>query len=229
MTTFSINWRLASALLIFPCMLFAQRNLTGFWQSGAAVNYSVSQHYSHNLSLGYRAYVVNNENFELDGQRLDITHFSKWDLRDNQSIALGVQYIFREALDDQLNEFRLTEQYNYSTKPMAVHFGHRLRAEQRITSALTVHRFRYRFILDFPLSGEKLNLGETFFVAGFENLLSIANTLRPQYDTRLSGQVGWKFLHGGKMFIGLEYRLEDYNSPNPQNVLFLLTSAQLRL
>nr|WP_297786263.1 DUF2490 domain-containing protein [uncultured Allomuricauda sp.] len=206
-----------------------QENLTGYWQPQFAVSYKVVGSYSHNFSVANRNYIFDDGEFTLKGRQVDMAHFSQLKIRDNQSIALGVQYRFRNNFEDKENELRLTQQYNITNKPFAVRFGHRLRSEQRITNSLTTHRFRYRFAMDFPLVGEKLDPGEPYFVGSFENLLSVAKHKDPQYDTRVSGQVGWQLNGGIKFQMGVEYRIEDYSSRLPQNVLFLLTSVQLSL
>ncbi|MEX0316257.1 MAG: DUF2490 domain-containing protein [Allomuricauda sp.] len=200
-----------------------------YWQPQLAVNYPVSKAYSHNVSLANRTYLVNMGESKFKTRQIDIAHFSKFSLQDNQSIALGVQYRFRNIFENKSNELRFTQQYNFTHRPLAVRYGHRLRTEQRITSDLTIHRFRYRFNLDFPLKGEKLDIGEPFLVIGNENLLSVSKGNSPEYDIRLNSQLGWKFDKGLKLLIGMEYRLEDYTSTSPQNVLFLLTSMQLSL
>lgn len=220
-------------LLLFLVSLFgtihAQDNLTGYWQPQFALNYDVTGTYSHNFSVANRNYIIDDSEVMLKTRQIDLAHFSKFKIKDNQSIALGVQYRFRENFDDGENELRLTQQFNVTHKPFSVRFGHRFRSEQRITEPLTVHRFRYRFAVDFPLKGEKLDVGEPCFVASLENLLSAAKGYSPQYDTRLSGQIGWQLDHGLKLLMGVEYRMEDYASGLPQNVVFLLTSAQLSL
>ncbi len=229
MTMSFIKWFLFLAFLLLMSTLKAQENLTGYWQPQIALNYKVIGSYSHNFSVANRNYIYDNEEFTLQGRQLDLAHFSKLKIRDNQSIALGLQYRFRQNFENGENELRLTQQYNITNKPNAVRFGHRLRTEQRITNSLTTHRFRYRFALDFPLVGEKLDTGEPYFVGSFENLLSVAKNNAPQYDTRLSAQVGWQLNLGIKFQMGVEYRMEDYSSGLPQNILFLLTSAQLSL
>lgn len=83
--------------------------------------------------------------------------------------------------------------------------------------------------MDFPLIGEKLDLGEPYFVGSFENLLSVAKQNSPEYDIRLVGQVGWQLDDGMKFQIGVEYRIEDYTASVPEHILFLLTSAQISL
>ncbi|MGN7512902.1 MAG: DUF2490 domain-containing protein [Allomuricauda sp.] len=225
----STKWFLLVSFLLFMFSVHSQENLTGYWQPQFAVNYQVTRGYSHNFSIANRNYIFDDEEFTLKARQLDIAHFSKWNIRDNQSIAMGIQYRFRNNFEDKGNELRLTQQYNVTTKPFAVRFGHRFRTEQRITNALTIHRFRYRFALDFPLAGEKLDPGEPYFVGSFENLLSVAKHNAPQYDARLAGQVGWQLNDSIKFQVGVEYRMEDFSSSMPQNIFLLLTNAQLTL
>nr|WP_299342726.1 DUF2490 domain-containing protein [Allomuricauda sp.] len=207
----------------------AQDNLTGFWQPQTALNYNVSQRYTHNFSIAYRSFFLEDSSFELNGRQIDVAHFSNFKIKGSQSLALGVQYRFRDVFDGGNNELRFTQQFNTTQRPLVVRYGHRIRSEQRITNIRTTHRFRYRFALDFPLQGEKLDVGEPYFVGSFENLLSVTRGRSSQYDTRLSGQIGWQFDKGFKFQMGIEYRLEDYTAIQPENVVFLLTTAQLSL
>ena len=229
MTMSSTKWLSLFGLFLLVNTMSAQENWTGYFQPQIAVNYKVVGLYSHNFSILSRNYIYKEKDFTFKGRQLDITHFSNLQIRDNQSIALGIKYRFRNIFEDRENELRFTQQYNITHKPYSVRFGHRFRVQQRITNSLTVHRFRYRFALDFPLKGEKLDLGEPYFVGGFENLLSVAKNNTPQYDLRLSGQVGWQLNGDIKFQVGMEYRMEDYSSGLPRNILFLLTSAQLSL
>lgn len=231
MTMYSTKWFLfvSLLLLLISASVKGQENLTGYWQPHIAINYPVSGSYSHNFSIANRNYIFDNEEFTLKGRQLDVVHFSNLKVKDNQSIALGVQYRFRSNFENRENELRLTQQYNITNQPFAIRYGHRFRTEQRITNSLTTHRFRYRFAVDFPLIGEKLDVGEPYFVGSFENLLSVAKYNAPQYDARLSGQVGWQLNGGIKFQVGVEYRMEDYSAGVPQHILFLLTSAQISL
>ena len=223
------KWPIALILLLCNCWLAAQENLTGYWQPQFSLNYDVNGTYAHNFSLANRNYIFDKEQLLLKGRQLDLAHFSTLKIHDNQSIALGVQYRYRSNFENRGNELRFTQQYNVTHKPNVVRFGHRMRTEQRMTKSLTIHRFRYRFAMDFPLKGEKLDLGEPYFVGSFENLLSVSKSNAPQYDTRLSVQMGWQVGQSLKLQAGLEYRLEGYSSTLSQNVVFLLTTAQLSL
>ncbi|KQC30930.1 hypothetical protein AAY42_14295 [Flagellimonas eckloniae] len=229
MIMFCIRWVLFFICFLGLSSLKAQDNLTGFLQPQVAINYDVSNTYSHNFSLAHRGYFIKNGDSGYEARQIDLVHFSKFSLSDNQSLAFGVQYRFRNIFEDESDEIRLTQQFNFSKRPFVVRLGHRFRTEQRITKALTVHRFRYRFAVDFPLKGEVLNIGEPYFIGTFENLLSVAKSNSPEYDTRISGQVGWQLQEGLKLQTGIEYRMEDYASDFPQNVFFVLTSLQLSL
>ena len=228
MTTSCIRWSLL--FLVFGCcVLNAQDNFTTFWQPQLAINYKITPSYSHNFSLAHRSFIVDEGVSKFRGRQLDFAHFSKISLQDNQSVALGIQYRFRDIFEDNPDELRFTQQYNITSKPLVVRFGHRVRTEQRITSESAIHRFRYRFATDFPLQGEKLDLGEPFLVYSLENLLSLAKNAKPEYDIRLTAQLGWRLDKGLNVQFGLEYRMEDYGAQNPDHVLFLLTNAQWSL
>ncbi len=206
----------------------AQENLTSFWQSSAAVNYKVTKTYSHNFSFQNRNFIFDDEDFQLKVRQLDIGHFSNLKIKENQSIALGVLYRIREVFDGGANELRFTQQYNLRHQPFVVRYGHRFRAQQRITSLRTTHRFRYRFSLDFPLQGEQLDVGEPYFVGNVEQLLSVAQQQKPQHDTRFTFYLGWKLSNKTKVQLGTEYRLEDYGQ-QLEHILFLLSSINLSL
>ncbi len=226
MTTSFIRWSLFALILLFSSLIRGQDNFTSYWQPQLAINYKVSPTYSHNFSLAHRSFLVDKGASKFRGRQLDLVHFSKLNLQDNQSMALGIQYRFRDLFEDNPDELRFTQQYNITSRPLVVRYGHRVRAEQRITSESTIHRFRYRFATDFPLQGEKLDLGEPFLVCSLENLWSVANSAKPEFDVRLNAQVGWRLDKGLNLQFGLEYRLEDYSSQQTDNVLFFLTSAQ---
>jgi hypothetical protein len=202
-------------------MLCSQDTFTAYLQPQVALNYKVVAGYSHNFSMTQRNYLYDTSELQLKTRQLDLAHFSNLKIRDNQSLAFGIQYRFRKNFEpDRNNELRLTQQYNSTSKPRIARFGHRVRSEQRITSTLTTHRFRYRFAIDFPLNGEKLDVGETYVVASTESLLSVAKGQGPAYDQRITGTIGWLLTEKTKLQFGLEYRAENY-ARRTEDVVFL--------
>ncbi len=224
--------RISVAILLFFFGLnfsLAQENLTGYLQPQIAINYKISGNYFHNFSLAQRNYIYDESNLQLETRQLDLAHFSKWKIQDNQSLSIGIQYRFSENFESsEHNELRFIQQHNITSKPRNVRFGHRVRSEQRITSLLTIHRFRYRFAIDFPLNGENLDVGEPYLVASAESLWSIAKSNKPEFDQRFSGNIGWQLKEKTKLQLGIEYRTENHFQ-EIENVLFLNTNLVLSL
>ncbi|MGS0525357.1 DUF2490 domain-containing protein [Zobellia nedashkovskayae] len=216
-----------TALLIFGLLLssfgFCQENTIGYFQPDISLNYKVSANYSHNFKIAQRAYIYEDD-FLYRVKQLDISHFSTLKIGFEQSLALGLQYRFRDTFDDNgENELRITEQYKLSRVYENLILGNRFRAEQRISPSSTTHRFRYRLSIEVPLKGEKLDIGEPYFSASTESLLSISKSEKPIYDQRLTSHLGWLLNRETKLEVGAEYRAENYTQTT-EHIFFLLTS-----
>lgn len=210
-------------------MLHSQHNRTVYWQPDISFNYKLSPLYSQNFSLVNRNYLHQNQETKLSVRQIDLAHFSNYQVDFDKSLGLGIQYRFRDDFEeDKENELRFTQQFNMTNKVGSIRLGNRFRAEQRITSSSTIHRFRYRFAVDFPLKGLELDIGEPYFIASTESLLSVGKALVPMYDQRLTSHIGWSLPKGVKLQIGVEYRYENF-SQNTAEVLFFLNSLILSL
>lgn len=207
---------------------FSQENFESLGETGFAINHSVSDNYRVNFSTRSRYFLYKDSEFTFKNRQIDIVHFSTYNLAYNKSLSLGIQYRFRESFDGGSNELRITQQYNYIKKRLALRYGHRFRFEQRILENITILRSRYRFALDFPLNGEKLDVGEGYLVASTEALLSLSKRTSPEIDHRATAQIGWLMNDSLKFQAGLEYRFEAFNIATEQR-LFILTSAILKL
>ena len=222
-----VSWGLV--LFLFSYVAQGQDNLTGYWQPQIGVNYKVSNNYSHNFSLAKRTFILRDSDTEFTIRQLDLAHFSNLKIRSNQSVGIGIQYRFRGLFDDTAeNELRLIQQYNITKSNRGLRFGNRFRSEQRITNSLTIHRFRYRFALDFPLQGQSLDIGETYLVLSTESLLSVAKASLPEYDQRITANLGWVLDEKTKLQVGTEYRAENYTNET-EHVFFFLTTLVLSL
>lgn len=93
--------------------------------------------------------------------------------------------------------------------------------EQRITSLLTIHRFRYRFAPDLPLEGQHLDVGESYFIGYSETLLNVGIGLEPIWDQRFTTNFGWLLSSKTKLQFGVEYRLFNFADKIQNNVLLL--------
>jgi len=213
----------------FSSLAFSQDATTGYWQPNIAVNYKVVNGYSHNFSVSKRSYLYRDSELGFTIKQLDIDHFSTLKTKDNQTIGIGIKYRLRDVFENSSgNELRLTQQYNINFRKNNVRYGNRLRSEQRIRNVSTIHRFRYRFAIDFPLQGEELDIGEAYVVFSTESLLGIGKARAPEFDQRLTTHLGWLINNSTKIQIGAEYRAENYTH-NTQNIYFLTTNLVLSL
>ncbi|WP_237701015.1 DUF2490 domain-containing protein [Lacinutrix sp. 5H-3-7-4] len=206
----------------------AQNYFSALGEHNLSINHKVSGIYKYNFSVSTRHYIYNNEATNAHIRQLDFKHFSTYSLSLDNSISLGLQYRNRDWFEHPNNEIRITQQFNTITRLRALRFGHRFRAEQRITNPKTTHRFRYRFAVDFPLNGEQLNIGEAYIVATNEALYSVARATKPELDYRITTQLGWLYSKNLKLQFGLEYRFEGFNIEKNQK-LHVLTSGVIKI
>jgi hypothetical protein len=216
-------------LLTFICSsIFAQNNFDALGESSISLNHKVSKDYSTNFSLRSRYVLYNASEFQYLQQQVDILHFSTFKLNYNHKLSLGILYRNRDWFDTGSDEIRFTQQFNYTKQTLGIRYGHRVRLEQRLQSTKTIFRQRYRFGIDFPLNGEKLDIGESYIIINTEALLSISKKYLPLFDQRFTSQIGWQIDQNLKLQSGLEYRIESYNE-KAKNRIFLLTSAIFKL
>ncbi|WP_233244047.1 DUF2490 domain-containing protein [Tamlana fucoidanivorans] len=181
-----------------------------------------------NIALRSRYILYSDFDVQYLQQQVDFLHFSSLKLSYNHRLSLGFLYRNRDWFQRGSDEFRLTEQFNYTKQKLGVRYGHRIRFEQRFFKTSTVYRQRYRFAVDFPLNGEKLDIGETYLISAVESLLSLSDLYQPETDLRLTAQIGWQLSQALKLQTGLEHRLEAFNLET-FNTLFVLTSAVIKI
>jgi hypothetical protein len=194
-------------VFLAPSPGFTQEDLTGFLQPQVSLNYSLTPAYSHNFSVTQRVFFLNIPQTSIPTRHIDLAHFSNFKLHGDRSIGLGIMYRFREPFEGtDINELRLTEQANITSRLRVVRLGHRVRAEQRIFPLRTIHRFRYRFSADGPLQGEKLDHRELYWIGNLESLLSVGSGIRPVYGLRAGAWIGFLANASTRIQIGTEYR-----------------------
>lgn len=217
-------------ILLLCCFkVVPQSDFETLGESSLDVNHKFSQNYSINTSVRSRYYLYKDLQFTFEQRQIDVAHFSNFKLNYNHDLSFGIQYRNRGLFSNSANELRITEQFNYNKKlQFGIRLGHRIRSEQRLLNTETIFRQRYRLAIDFPLNGEKLDIGEAYFVAALEGLLSLSEISKPEIDQRTTAQVGWQLSETLKLQTGLEFRFEAFNIKT-QNLLFVLTSVILKI
>jgi len=215
--------------LSFICFLIeAQNSFSSLGESAVSLNHSISETYKVNFAFRSRYVLYDDDGLQYQQQQMDVFHFSTFKLNYYHKLSIGIYYRNRDWFETGSDETRITQQYNYTKQTLGVHFGHRLRSEQRILDAKTIFRQRYRFAVDFPLNGEKLDIGETYMVNTIEALLSLSKLDKPETDIRIATQIGWQINEKLKLQTGLEHRLEAFNL-KANHFLFVLTSAIIKI
>lgn len=215
-------------LLLLTALGVAQDDFNTFGESSIALDHKVSKGYTANFSLKSRYFLYRDHTVQFTNQQIDITHFSTCNLNIFHAISFGLLYRNRDWFDMGSEELRITEQYNFKKQKMGVRYGHRFRLEQRFIDKQVISRLRYRFAVDFPLNGEKLDIGEAYLVSSIEGLLSLSKINRPQTDLRIASQIGWQLSEALKLQTGIEHRIEAFNLVAKNN-LYLLTSAIIKI
>lgn len=206
----------------------AQGDFSTLGESVLSLNHNVTKTYSVNFAFRSRYILYDDDGLQYQQQQVDVFHFSTFKLNYYHKISLGVYYRNRDWFETGSDETRFTQQYNFIRQTLGVRYGHRFRAEQRILDNTTIFRQRYRFAVDFPLNGEKLDIGETYLVSAAEGLLSISKLDKPETDIRISSQIGWQVTENLKLQTGLEHRFEAFNLIAKHN-LFVLTTAVFKI
>ncbi len=220
---------LSLLLLYFLCFsITAQSNFSSLGESAVSLNQNISKTYSVNFAFRSRYVLYNDDGLQYQQQQVDVYHFSTFKLDYYHKLSVGIYYRNRDWFETGSDETRITQQYNYTKQTLGVRYGHRLRSEQRILNTKTIFRQRYRFAIDFPLNGEKLDIGETYLVNTVEALLSLSQPDKPETDIRIATQIGWQVNEELKLQIGLEHRLESFNL-EAKNNLFVLTTVVLKI
>lgn len=208
--------------------LIAQDDWEGVLQPQLILRNTVSGNYNQIWRWTHRFIGVHGEE-DFKMQFIDITHFSTLAILDNQRIGLGLQYRFQENFDPgSSNEFRITEQFISKYPQESGEITHRIRAEQRLLTGRTLHRFRYRISRDIPLQGLDLNKNETYIVGHLEPVFTVAKDRAPRYDQRLTIGLGWLLGEKTVWLTSLEYRLEDYTR-DTRTRIFLISSLNISL
>ncbi|QLG46535.1 DUF2490 domain-containing protein [Costertonia aggregata] len=228
MTTSYIRKIFSAVLILLAASVRAQNGLAILWEPEIAVSYDVTPLYSHQFSVEKRSGILSDSQVKFDVMQMDFAHFSQLDIMDNQSIALGLMYRSRELFEDDSDEFRLTEQFSLTKTNESLRWGHRFRAEQRFSEKPLEHRFRYRLAADLPLKGTRLDVGEAYLSATWENLLSVVKSAKPMYAQRFGLDIGFLIDKNMTLETGVQYRLEDYFN-TVLHELFLFTGINMEL
>lgn len=208
--------------------LYSQNDLTGLGETRLSIHNDISSKYNIKFEARSRYNLYRNEIIRLENKQLDFIHFSTFNINNKNHLGLGIQYRLRESIDGESDEFRVTQQYDYTKNRKKFRINHKLKLEQRFFENLTIIRPRYLYGINFPLKGKKLDIGESYLTTYIEALLSVSKKIKPTLDQRATALIGWLISEKTKLQFGIEYRLDNYNI-NRKEKLYMLTSCNIKV
>ncbi|NQZ75879.1 MAG: DUF2490 domain-containing protein [Ekhidna sp.] len=191
----------------------------GAWESNAALNYNLGN-WKMNTSMGHRT--VRTQIEESRSIQMAFTEINQFVTRKvSPKLKLSMGYKYRNLNNEDAAENRLTQQLAYTHQNSTVRLLSRFRAEQRFRTDFA-HRYRYRFSLDFPLSGERLDNREFYLISSNEVLVESTGSGH-SLDNRLSIGTGYVISNYCKIQFDFTQRFEDLNQELSQ-ISFVTTS-----
>jgi hypothetical protein len=232
MTILSFNKITPGFLLAFVLLNFqtlkAQENFSMLVDPEFSLNIDTPSRWSYNFGLTNRDIIYENEAYNFDAQHIELSHFTSYEIAFYSKVSLGIKYRFKEIFHkDQQDEVRIIQQFGNSRKFNLLKIAHRARFEQRFREN-TTFRTRYRFSVELPLSGQRVDQSEFFIVGNTEALWSLGNKERPSLEQRFSIALGNDIWTNIKASLGLQYRYDDYTG-NPGSELFITSEINLSL
>ena len=224
--TLCFSRTLTFILLFCIPVLRAQENTALIWENEIDLNAKLSETVSLNIGSAYRNEVsdgLTNTSFDYESKHLQFSTNVSTIIGFYGKISGGIMFRFNTIENsNNENELRLSQQYSYSKRFNAFRIVHRAQLDERIRSASTVWRLRYRLSGDLPLNGLKLDKGEFYLVISTESLLSVSSRFRPEWDQRFTIALGNQLMDKIKIQLDTEYRIEDYLGESNKR-LFVVT------
>ncbi len=213
--------RTLTAVLIFCWSVNHLHAQEAAIENNIAINYGLNS-WKFNTSLGHRA--IREKVGESSTNKLAFLEFNQFITRKiNPDLSISLGYKYRDINNESEEiEHRLTQQAALIHYNNHIRLVSRLRLEQRFRDQF-IHRYRYRFSLDMPLSGLKLDSKECYLVASNEIILQRSNSSN-RVDNRVSLGVGYVFSKLAKLQLDLTHRVESINKMS-EHIPFVTTSV----
>ncbi|WP_175402746.1 DUF2490 domain-containing protein [Mangrovivirga cuniculi] len=174
------------------------------------VNHKISGNWTLNVKWeGRQVYSQGEINTEFDDlpvyERNDIATLISYKTDLQQVIAVG--YLIRFEMGEIFH--RSIQQYTFLESGYSSRRSHRISTDQTFSEVEdTEFRFRYRFTIEKPLSGIKVDSRE-FYLKFNNEYLNVLQGGEYDLEIRIVPLVGYKFTEDFKTEAGLDYRIES--------------------
>jgi len=199
-------------IALFCGSLDAQRPLRAGALPGLNLSQRINSDWKAQLNLEHRAIQLAEHR---DGkpkpewgwrsERTDLTVFLSRKYRLDQSFALGYMLRFEEG--ERIHRTR--QQWARVFREYNFRWAYRIAADQTFfEDDPTEFRWRHRFTIEVPLSGQYVDPGEFYFKANNEYLF-LFGAMKPQWESRWVPLLGYLFSDRNKVEAGLDFRRES--------------------
>lgn len=204
-------------LLIFLCFDAKGQSFTSVHEPEIDLNWNLGSRWSINAGFGTRHLIEE----EHDARQVEISQNTSYEVGFYSKVSFGITYRWRNTFNaNRQDETLLIGQYAYSKKFNRLKIAHRFQGQVRLRENLSITRSRYRFSLELPLSGRKVDLNEFFLVGSTEALWSIAEKIKPEIGQRFSAELGYKLADNLQAMMGTQVRFDNYNLGVSRSVFF---------
>ncbi len=213
---------------------FGQRGeLQAHWEISVPISYQLTNRWSMNTTLasrtGFYERRLEDTNVNLFVNFVEATQFVTYKAEHNLTTTLGYRYRAVNPVEGERDyENRFIQQLGLVHFSTSFRLASRLRSEQRWRSESFSQRIRYRFSLDRPLSGEKLNIGELYGIFSNELVTEFNENSSNTLENRISVGLGNKWGQGSKIQLDVQLRSDDVLNQS-SNTVFVMTSFYFNL
>lgn len=225
-TSFS-RYVLLCIVLLITSITSAQENFSGLINPSVSVNIKNETPWSYSFGISNRDIIYQNTQNDFQPLFLEFSHYTSRQIGFNSKISAGLRYRINRLFEDEKNETRLIEQYAFAKKYEKIKIAHRLRLAQRLREK-TTFRTRYRFLVEIPLNGNRIDAKELGLVTSLEGVWEFGSKETPNFGVRYSNYLGYRILQNTILNLGFEYRYRDFTQ-NPYTQLFLVSALKISL
>ena len=199
--------------IIIPVTALSQANYRAGTLSQINVNVRVAETWKLNTKLETRQIFSSKKPEALASHRFD---YERTDLnfiltkKVSADNTVGGGYLIR--LEDERFTHRLIQQFNHVKNLEVLSVAHRIVADETFSADNSPEfRLRYRLGLEMPLNGQQIDPKE-FYGKINNEYLGIFSNSDPDLEIRGLAAIGYNASDNNKIELGLEYRINEFNT-----------------
>ena len=152
---------------------------------------------------------IENESTYASFRNIEFSTFATRKVLSQHAAALG--YGIRIDQEGNLRH-RIAQQFTFIDHLKRFRTAHRLRSDQLLQEDRFAFLFRYRYGIEIPFNGEKVDPGEMYLLSSSELLWTFTSEKQNAGEIRLNSVIGFQLNERSKLETGFDFRLDGLNS-----------------